>query len=116
MKKSLVLLFFRVMALGLLPGLVQAQWGGDYLGTTTIDSGNNDIVVQSFRTSVPAVSIQNRSDKPLRCSANFSNGAQFSETRSTTIAPGKRAALAYGVRYITSRVDIQVACSERLHG
>ena len=98
----------------LIPGIVHAQWeGGNYFGKTTVNTGNQNIVVRPTRTTVPMVGLENRSDKPARCSATFSNGAQFSETRVANIAPGKKATLAYPVHYVTDWVDINVACSER---
>ena len=113
MKKSLIVLGL----FGLIQGSAHAQWAeGGYFGKTKINIGNQDIVVQPDRMSVPLVALQNRSDKPARCRATFSNGAQFSEMRATTVAPGKRAVLSYPVHYITSRVDIDVVCSERTAG
>ena len=113
MKKSLALM----LALSAVPSIVPAQWGdGTWFGKTTVDTGNLDMTVQSFRSAVPMVSLQNRSDRPARCSATFSNGLQFSETRSTSIAPGKKATLGVGMPYITAKVDIDVKCRERTTG
>jgi len=112
MKKSPI----GLILLGLIPGIVHAQSGSYYLGKTTINTGSH-VVVQPHRNTVtvPAVGLENRSDKPLRCSATFSNSAQFSDTRYTHIAPGEKAFLAdidytnYGDGPV---VDIIVACSD----
>lgn len=110
MKNSLMVL----SVLTLMHSMAHAQWGdGGYFGKTHVNVGTQNIVVQPSRLSVPLVGLENRSDTPARCRATFSNGAQFSETRTTTVAPGKRATLAYPVHYITSHVDIAVVCSQR---
>jgi hypothetical protein len=100
-----------VLVMSLAPSFVFAMSTGlGYFGKTTVNAGNLDIAVQSFRTSVPMVRLENRSATPARCSATFSNGAQFSETRTATIPPGKYATLGHGIPYITAKVDIDVQC------
>ncbi len=108
MKKS----FIYVFAACLLPGLALAQWGeGGYFGTTTVNTANLDIAVQSVRYDFPMVGLENRSGQPAQCRATFSNGAQFSETRQVTVPAGKSKILYYPLHYITSKVDIDVNCS-----
>ena len=90
-----------------LPGSALAE---GYFGKTTSNTGNLNIAIQSFRSDIPAVGLENRSPVAVRCEATFSNGAQFSERRQTTIDPGKRATLAFRPHTITSIVDIDVQC------
>jgi hypothetical protein len=106
MKASVV-----VFIVGMVPGLVFAEWGDSYFGKTIVDTGNLSVAVRPFRELVPMVGLENRSDIPVRCSATFSNGPQFSETRLATVLPGKRATVGYGVGYITAKVDIDVKCT-----
>lgn len=95
-------LFAVVLVMSVIPIVALAQWrGNSWFGKTTVETGNLDIAVQSFRTGVPMVSLLNRSNKPASCSATFSNGLQFTETRSASIVPGKKAPIGYGVHYIT---------------
>jgi hypothetical protein len=110
MKKFLAL----VLVMSLTPGVVLAQMGdSSWFGKTKVNAGNLDIAVQSYRTVVPMVRLENRSDKFALCTATFSNGPQFAETRFATIPPGKNATLGRGIPYITAKVDIDVNCAER---
>ncbi|RJF92194.1 hypothetical protein D3871_26510 [Noviherbaspirillum saxi] len=107
MKKSFTVVF----ALTLMSIAGFAQGRDSYFGKTTVNAGGLDIAVQSFRNTVPMVALENRSGRPARCSATFSNGLQFSDTRSVTVAAGKRATVGTAINYITAKVDIDVKCA-----
>jgi hypothetical protein len=93
------------------PGTLSAVGFRSHFIQLTTDVSNLDIGVQVDRF-VPAVGLANHSDKLVRCSATFSNGPQFEERRSTTIAPGKRATLVYPVHFIAPVIHINVKCTE----
>lgn len=113
MKKPLVAL----SVLALLPSIAAAQWYGTSFGTTIVDTGNRNIAVHAFHSTSPlVVGIQNNSSDYIRCSTTFSNIPVIHETHSTTIAPGKSAALVNREGYPTARIDVQVKCSEKMQG
>jgi hypothetical protein len=103
---------FVALLIAFAPGIALAAFGDSYVGKTTIDTGNMNIIVQPFRNLIPMVGVENKSDKPARCGATFSNGLQFSETRYARVLPGQRATIRYPVNYITANLDLDIKCSE----
>ena len=87
----------------------------DYRVKLTKNTGGLNIGVHASSGPAVAVGLDNRSDKVALCSASFvsyPHNATMDETRSTTVAPGKRATLAYpaaklGGNFSTAFVDVK---------
>ena len=103
--------FTALVAAALIPSISFAQWYGSSFGETTVNTRNSNISVHAFRNTSPLiVGIQNNSSDYVRCSATFTHPPVINETESTTIAPGRTAALVNRQGYQTARIDTQVKC------
>lgn len=107
MKKT----FAALAVAALLPSISAAQWYGASFGKTTVDAGSRNVSVQTYRNRAPLiVSVQNNANETVRCTTRFTHFPVIDETRSATIAPGKRAAFVNRQGYMTARIDTQVKC------
>ena len=91
----------------------------DYNIKLTKNTNGLDIVVHAMRGPAVTVGVENRSGKAATCSASFVNYPHrpaSNEIRSASVAPGKRATLAYPILNFGSdfsTVFVDVNCTAK---